>query len=136
MVETVFWKLEVFFPFFPKLGKITQIVFLQGGNGSMGKINQKGLGCGTESQHTRASHLPSRSPIQPTVKEETMPPMANTDTDRDQYMVRMCGEVARSSLMSVRGGTVPSVPPWRNVPSSPEALVAYLSGGTMPSTRP
>lgn len=100
------------------------------------KINQKGLGCGPESEHAGASHLPSRSPIQPTVKEETMPPMANTDTDRDQYMVRMCGEAARSSLMSAGAGSVPSVPAWRNVPSSPEALVAYLSGETMPSTRP
>lgn len=116
----------VIFPFSLKLPKITQIVFLQGGNGSMGRIHQQGLGCGTEPQHTGASHLPSRSPIQPTVKEETMPPMANTDTDRDQYMVRMCGEVAGS----VWGGSVPSVP------SSPETLVVNLSGGTMPSTRP
>lgn len=65
-----------------------------------------------------------------------MPPMANTDTDRDQYMVRMCEEVERSSLMSFGVGSVPSVPAWRKVPSSPEALVAYLSGGKMPSTRP
>lgn len=94
-----------------------------------------------------ASHLPSRSPIQPTVKEETMPPMANTDTERDQNMVRTCGEAAGSS----GGASIPSVLPQAPVPgmvlgtvlgtvlgmgpSSPEVLGASLSMGTMPSTR-
>jgi len=95
-----------------------------------------------ESWHTRSSHLPSRSPIHPTVKEETMPPTANTETERDQYMVRMCKEVARSSPVLPGGASVPSVLPQGSVlgmvtvTASPEALVACLSRGAMPSTRP
>lgn len=72
-----------------------------------------------------------------------MPPMANTETERDQYMVRMrCGGVVRSSLVSAGGVIVPSVPPQGSVPgtgtvpSSQEVLVACLSRGAMPSTRP
>lgn len=110
--------------------------------GERKKIKQKDLGCGTRVTAHKSSHLPSRSPIHPTVKEEIIPPMANTETERDQYMVRMGGELAGSSLVSDRGTDVPSVLPQGSVtgtgtvPSSPEPLVACLSGGAMPSTRP
>lgn len=71
-----------------------------------------------------------------------MPPMANTETERDQYMVRMCVEWARSSPESAGGASVPSVPRQGSVPGmgtvlfSTESLVACLSRGAMPSTRP
>lgn len=80
-----------------------------------------------------------------------MPPMANTDTERDQNMVRTCGEAAGSSggvsIPSVLPqalvlGTVPGTVPGTVLgmvlgtgPSSSEVLVASLSMGTMPSTR-
>lgn len=103
------------------------------------KSNKKDLAEADESQHTVCSHLPSRSPIHPTVNEEIMPPMANMETERDQYMVRMCGEVVRSSLVSASGVSVPLVPAQGcvlgTVPSSPEALVAYLLREAIPSTR-